>query len=40
VREGIADIGATTEYAWGRAAEDYRPRSSKVIYVLRRKQPS
>ncbi len=39
VREGVADMGATTEYVWGPAAEDYRPQSSKVIYVLRRKQP-
>ncbi len=37
VREGVADIGTTTEYVWGPAVHDYRPRSSKVIYILRRK---
>jgi hypothetical protein len=38
VREGVADIGVTTQYVWGVAAQDYRPKSSKVVYVLRRKQ--
>jgi len=35
---GVADIGEQTEYVWDGAAQDYKPRSSKVIYVLRRKE--
>lgn len=34
---GVADIGDYTRYFWDAAARDYRPRSSKAIYVLRRK---
>jgi 4-amino-4-deoxy-L-arabinose transferase-like glycosyltransferase len=37
MREGVADIGVTTHYTWGPAAQDYRPHSSRVVYVLRRK---
>jgi hypothetical protein len=34
---GVADIGDQTQYAWDAAAPNYRPSSSKAIYVLRRK---
>lgn len=37
---GVADIGDATKYVWDGAARDYRPSSSKVIYVMRRKQAS
>lgn len=35
---GVADIGAQTQYLWGADAQNYRPSSSKVIYVLKRKE--
>ena len=35
-RVGMADLASTTNYAWGNAAATYVPRSSNVIYVLRR----
>jgi len=35
---GLADIGAETPYVWGADAQNYRPSSSKVIYVLKRKE--
>jgi len=35
-RVGIADIGPTTDYVWGKQTASYLPRSSKVIYVLRK----
>ncbi len=34
---GVADIGDQTQYIWDAAAQNYRPRSPKAIYVLRRK---
>jgi hypothetical protein len=37
-REGVADIGENSQYVWGDAVKNYQPRSSKVIYVLRRKR--
>jgi 4-amino-4-deoxy-L-arabinose transferase-like glycosyltransferase len=37
---GLADIGEPTRYVWGAAAQNYRPASSKVIYVLKRKSIS
>lgn len=35
-RVGVADIAETTEYVWGDKAASYLPRSSRVIYVLRK----
>jgi 4-amino-4-deoxy-L-arabinose transferase-like glycosyltransferase len=37
---GLADVGPQTQYRWDAAARDYRPLSSKVIYLLRRKPGS
>lgn len=34
---GVADIGDPTQYVWGEAAKTYHPESSKVIYVLKRR---
>jgi hypothetical protein len=34
---GIADIGETTQYLWGRDTQSYKPHSSKAIYILRRR---
>jgi 4-amino-4-deoxy-L-arabinose transferase-like glycosyltransferase len=34
---GVADIDESTRYVWDAAAQNYRPHSSKAIYVLRRK---
>ncbi len=34
---GVADIGDSTRYIWGDAAQTYLPQSSKVLYVLKRK---
>jgi 4-amino-4-deoxy-L-arabinose transferase-like glycosyltransferase len=36
-RVGVVDVTETTEYVWGKPAQTYTPRSSKVIYVLKRK---
>ncbi len=36
-RVGVADLAETAEYIWGVPAESYVPKSSKVIYVLKRK---
>ena len=36
-RVGVADLGPATQYVWGDAARTYLPKSSKVIYVLKRK---
>jgi 4-amino-4-deoxy-L-arabinose transferase-like glycosyltransferase len=36
-RVGVADMGPTTQYVWGDASRPYVPKSSKVIYVLKRK---
>jgi hypothetical protein len=36
-KEGVADIGVTTQYVWGDTARTYTPRSSEAIYVLRRR---
>jgi len=36
-KEGVANIGATTQYVWGEAARTYTPSSSSVIWVLRRR---
>jgi len=36
-KDGVADMGATTQYVWGEAARTYVPRSSSVIWVLRRR---
>jgi 4-amino-4-deoxy-L-arabinose transferase-like glycosyltransferase len=37
---GVADIDEPTRYVWDAAAQSYQPHSSKVIYVLRRKDDS
>jgi 4-amino-4-deoxy-L-arabinose transferase-like glycosyltransferase len=37
-RVGLADVGEPTRYVWGASAKTYAPKSSKVIYALRRKQ--
>lgn len=37
-RVGVADIGSDTRYIWGDAATTYVPVSSKVIYVLKRRE--
>jgi 4-amino-4-deoxy-L-arabinose transferase-like glycosyltransferase len=37
---GLADVGQQTQYHWDAEAKDYRPLSSKVIYLLRRKPGS
>jgi hypothetical protein len=34
---GVADIGESTQYLWGPAAQNYKPRSSKAIYILKRR---
>jgi 4-amino-4-deoxy-L-arabinose transferase-like glycosyltransferase len=34
---GVADIGERTEYLWGNVAQNYKPHSSSVIYILKRK---
>jgi hypothetical protein len=34
---GVVDIGETTQYLWGSAAQNYRSHSSKAIYILRRR---
>ncbi len=36
-RTGVVDLGQSIQYVWGSAAQTYRPRSDKVIYVLKRK---
>jgi 4-amino-4-deoxy-L-arabinose transferase-like glycosyltransferase len=33
---GVADIGETAQYIWGAAAQNYKPLSSKAIYILKR----
>ncbi len=33
-----SDIGERTDYVWDAAAQGYQPRSSKAIYVMRRKE--
>ncbi len=37
-RVGVADIGEQTRYVWGDAAKTYMAQSSKVIYVLKRRE--
>ena len=39
-RVGVADIGNMASDVWGDAAKSYQPHSSKVIYVLKRRQPA
>jgi len=34
---GVADLEPATQYVWGNAARLYVPKSSKVIYVLKRR---
>jgi len=34
---GVADVAPATQYVWGDAARTYAPKSSKVIYVLKRR---
>jgi dolichyl-phosphate-mannose-protein mannosyltransferase len=36
-KEGVADIGGSTQYVWGEDARAYVPRSSSAIWVLRRR---
>ena len=36
-RVGIADGPDHVNYVWGDAAKTYQPRTTKVIYVLKRK---
>jgi hypothetical protein len=35
---GVLDIGNMTSDVWGDAAKRYLPHSSKVMYVLKRRQ--
>jgi hypothetical protein len=37
-RVGVADIGPATQYVWGEKALTYVPRSTKAIYVLKRRR--
>ena len=37
-RVGVADLGAATQYIWGNEARSYVPKSSRVVYVLKRRE--
>jgi hypothetical protein len=39
-RVGVTDIGNMASDVWGDAAKSYQPHSSKVMYVLKRRQPA